>query len=161
MKHIREYEDREITDLIDDLESVGHGGLIGFMWIGSIPKTEEFGFLVIGKDERDCVNQVLESDIFFGRGNPVFYLNFKKSGFKGSFVEMLEAFYENGIISDAGHYPELLARGGQRMIKYWFDAYSMNPKYCYDQAKKYFRNADEVFSKEEPESKIWEPNETH
>jgi hypothetical protein len=33
----------------------------------------------------------------------------------------------------------------------------MNPKYCYDQAKEYFKNADEVFSKEEPQSRIWEP----
>jgi hypothetical protein len=156
MKHIREYEDREITSLIDDLEKVGHEGLIGFMWIGTIPKQEEFGFLVIGKDERDCVDLVLESDIFF-RGNPSFYLQFKKSGFKGSFGEMLEIFFEKGIISDAGHYPGLLARGGRRMIKYWFDAYMMNPKYCYDQAKEYFKNADEIFSEEGPESRIWEP----
>ncbi len=156
MKHIKEYEDREITDLIGDLDRIGHEGLIGFMWMGQIPKTEEFGFLVIGGDERDCINQILESDIFF-RGNSSFYLRFKNSKFKGSFVEMLEAFYENGIISDAGHYAGLLARGGRRMIKYWFDAYSMNPKYCYDQAKEYFKNADEVFSKEAPESRIWEP----
>ena len=156
MKHIREYEESDVKGLISDLEGVGHGGLIGFMWIGHIPETEEFGFLVIGGDERDCVNQVLESDIFF-RGNPYFYHQFKKSGFKGSFGEMLEVFFENGIISDAGHYSGLLARGGRRMIKYWFDAYMMNPKYCYDQAKEYFRNADEVFSKEEPQSKIWEP----
>ena len=156
MKHLREYEEKEIKDLIDDLEGVGQGGLVGFMWIGSIPKGEHMGFLVVGRDERDCVDMVLSSDIF---GNhPLLPYWFKaNSDYKGTFVDMLERLFEKGVISDAGHYPSLRARGGKRLIKSWHDPYTMNPKYCYDQAKEYFKNAEEVFSEEEPESRIWEP----
>ena len=126
------------------------------MWIGSIPNGEHMGFLVVGNDERDCVNLVLSSDIF--GDHPLLPYWFKpNSDFKGTFAELLERLFEKGVISDAGHYPGLRARGGKRMIKYWFDPYTMNPKYCYDQAKEYFKNAEEVFSKEEPESKIWAP----
>ena len=64
MKHLKEYEEADLKDLIDDLEGVGQGGLVGFMWIGSIPKGEHMGFLVVGRDERDCVDMVLSSDIF-------------------------------------------------------------------------------------------------
>ena len=156
MKHIREYEDREITSLIGDLDKVGHEGLIGFMWIGEIKLQEQMGFLVIGRDERDCVDMVMSSDIF---GNHFALPDWFRanSEFKGTFVEMLERLFQAGVISDAGHYPGLKARGGKRLIKTWYDPYMMNPKYCYDQAKEYFRNADEVFSKEEPQSRIWEP----
>ena len=156
MKHLKEYEEADLKDLIDDLEGVGQGGLVGFMWIGSIPKGEHMGFLVVGRDERDCVDMVLSSDIF---GNhPLLPDWFKpNSDFKGTFVEMLERLFEKGVISDAGHYPDLRARGSKRMIKSWYDPYTMNPKYCYDQAKEYFKNAEEVFSEEVPESKIWTP----
>lgn len=156
MKYLKEYEDEEIKGMIDDLEKVGQGGLVGFMWIGSIPKGEHMGFLVVGRDERDCVDLVLSSDIF---GNhPLLPYWFKpNSDFKGNFVEMLERLFEKGVISDAGHYPNLRARGSKRMIKSWYDPYMMNPKYCYDQAKEYFKNAEEVFSEEEPESRIWTP----
>ena len=156
MKYLKEYEDEEIKGMIDDLEKVGQGGLVGFMWIGSIPKGEHMGFLVVGRDERDCVDLVLSSDIF---GNhPLLPYWFKaNSEFKGTFVEMLERLFEKGVISDAGHYPNLRARGSKRLIKSWYDPYMMNPKYCYDQAKEYFKNAEEVFSEEVPESKIWTP----
>ena len=156
MKHLKEYEEADLKDLIDDLEGVGQGGLVGFMWIGSIPKGEHMGFLVVGRDERDCVDMVLSSDIF---GNhPLLPYWFKaNSDYKGTFVDMLERLFEKGVISDAGHYPNLRARGGKRLIKSWYNPYLMNPKYCYDQAEAYFKNADEVFSKEEPESRIWEP----
>ena len=156
MKHLREYEETDLKDLIDDLEGVGQGGLVGFMWIGSIPEGEHMGFLVVGRDERDCVDMVLSSDIF---GNhPLLPYWFKaNSDYKGTFVDMLERLFEKGVISDAGHYPDLRARGGKRLIKSWYDPYMMNPKYCYDQAEAYFKNADEVFSEEEPESRIWEP----
>ena len=156
MKYLKEYEDEEIKGMIDDLETIGQGGLVGFMWIGYIPKQENMGFLVIGRDERDCVNLVISSDLF--GGHPYFSRWVSENpGFKGSFVEMLEELFEKGVISDAGHYPNLRARGGKRMVKYWFDPYTMNPKYCYDQAKEYFKNAEEVFSEEVPESKIWTP----
>jgi len=156
MKYLKEYEDEEIKGMIDDLEKVGQGGLVGFMWIGYIPKQEHMGFLVVGRDERDCVDMVLSSDIF---GNhPLLPYWFKaNSDYKGTFVDMLERLFEKGVISDAGHYPDLKARGGKRLIKSWYDPYMMNPKYCYDQAEAYFKNADEVFSKEAPESRIWEP----
>lgn len=156
MKHLKEYEEVDLKDLIDDLEGIGQGGLVGFMWIGSIPKGEHMGFLVVGRDERDCVDMVLSSDIF---GNhPLLPYWFKaNSDYKGTFVDMLERLFEKGVISDAGHYPNLRARGGKRLIKSWHDPYTMNPKYCYDQAKEYFKNAEEVFSEEEPESRIWEP----
>jgi hypothetical protein len=156
MKHLREYEETDLKDLIDDLEGVGQGGLVGFMWTGYIPKGEHMGFLVVGRDERDCVDMVLSSDIF---GNhPLLPYWFKaNSDYKGTFADMLERLFEKGVISDAGHYPDLKARGGKRMIKSWYDPYMMNPKYCYDQAEAYFKNADEVFSKEAPESRIWEP----
>ena len=156
MKYLKEYEDEESKGMIDDLETIGQGGLVGFMWIGSIPKGEHMGFLVVGRDERDCVDLVLSSNIF---GNhPLLPYWFKpNSDFKGTFVEMLERLFEKGVISDAGHYPNLRARGSKRMIKSWFDPYTMNPKYCYDQAKEYFKNAEEVFSEEVPESKIWTP----
>ena len=156
MKYLKEYEDEEIKGMIDDLETIGQGGLVGFMWIGSVPKGEHMGFLVVGRDERDCVDLVLSSDIF---GNhPLLPYWFKpNSDFKGTFVQMLERLFEKGVISDAGHYPNLRARGSKRMIKSWYDPYMMNPKYCYDQAKEYFKNAEEVFSEEVPESKIWTP----
>ena len=156
MKYLKEYEDEEIKGMIDDLEKVGQGGLVGFMWIGYIPKQEHMGFLVVGRDERDCVDMVLSSDIF---GNhPLLPYWFKaNSDYKGTFVDMLERLFEKGVISDAGHYPNLRARGGKRLIKSWYDPYMMNPKYCYDQAKEYFKNAEEVFSEEEPEFQIWEP----
>ena len=156
MKYLKEYEDEEIKGMIGDLETIGQGGLVGFMWIGSIPNGEHMGFLVVGRDERDCVDLVLSSDIF---GNhPLLPYWFKpNSDFKGNFAGLLERLFEKGVISDAGHYPNLRARGSKRLIKSWYDPYTMNPKYCYDQAKEYFQNAEEVFSKEEPESQIWTP----
>ena len=36
-----------------------------------------------------------------------------------------------------------------------FLLYVMNPKFVWDKAKEYFSNAEEVFSKEIPESKIY------
>ena len=151
MKHIREYEDREITSLIDDLESVGHGGLIGFMWIDFfVPTREHAGFLVIGENEQECLDLIIKSKILFHPETP-------KLGFKGTFANFLDDMFDKSLIRDSGHYPGLRARGNKKMVKYWSDPYTMNPKYCYDQAKEYFRNADEVFSKEEPESRIWEP----
>ena len=69
MKYLKEYEDEEIKGMIDDLETIGQGGLVGFMWIGSIPRLgrrngEHMGFLVVGRDERDCVDLILSSGIF-------------------------------------------------------------------------------------------------
>ena len=58
MKYLKEYEDEEIKGMIGDLETIGQGGLVGFMWIGSIPSGEHMGFLVVGRDERDCVDLV-------------------------------------------------------------------------------------------------------
>lgn len=158
MKHIKEYEEQDIRSLIDTLEGVGHGGLVGFMWIGTVGDSEHLGFLVVGNDEKDCVNLVIQSEIFKEYSRSPDWITLPKSSkFDGSFAELLERLFERGVISDAGHYPDLRARGGKRMLKSWFDPYTMNPKYCYDQAKEYFRNAEEVFSKEVPESKIWEP----
>lgn len=161
MKYLKEYEDEEIKGMIDDLETIGQGGLVGFMWIGRIPRLgrrngEHMGFLVIGRDERDCVDLILSSGIF---GNHPLLPNWFKpnSDFKGTFAQLLERLFEKGVISDAGHYPNLRARGSKRLIKSWYDPYTMNPKYCYDQAKEYFKNAEEVFSKEEPEWEIWTP----
>jgi len=161
MKYLKEYEDEEIKGMIGDLETIGQGGLVGFMWIGSIPRLgrrngEHMGFLVVGRDERDCVDLILSSGIF---GNHPLLPNWFKpnSDFKGTFAQLLERLFEKGVISDAGHYPNLRARGSKRLIKSWYDPYTMNPKYCYDQAKEYFKNAEEVFSEEEPESQIWTP----
>jgi len=156
MKYLKEYEEADLKDLIDDLEEIGQGGLVGFMWIGSIPNQEHLGFLVVGRDERDCIDLVMSADIF-GKNHPYLPNWFKTKDFKGSFGEMLEGLFENGLISDAGHYSNLKARGGRRLVKSWYDPYMMNPKYCYDQAKEYFRNAEEVFSKEVPEDQIFTP----
>ena len=153
MKHLKEYDDEAIKGMIDDLESIGLGGLIGFMWIGYfIPTQEHVGFLVIGKDEQDCIDLIIESKILEHQRT-------QKLGFKGKFVEFLEDLQWKSIIKDAGHYPDLKARGNKRMVKCWYDSYTMNPKYCYDQAEEYFKNAKEIFSKEEPEWEIWEPQE--
>jgi hypothetical protein len=73
-----------------------------------------------------------------------------------SFVGYLTDVFEIGRINDAGHYGTFKAKGHKKMIKLWFDYYMMNPKYCYDQAKEYFTNADEIMSKEYPRSQIIE-----
>ena len=44
MKYLKEYEDEEIKGMIDDLETIGQGGLVGFMWIGSVPKGSTWDF---------------------------------------------------------------------------------------------------------------------
>lgn len=167
MKYIKVYEEEtgseDLEGLLSDMGTLGIGGLVGFMWVGEKniggginSGEEQMGFLVIGKNERDCVDLVLSSGIF---GNHPLLPNWFKpnSDFKGTFVGMLERLFEKGVISDAGHYSDLKARGGRRLVKSWYDPYMMNPKYCYDQAKEYFINADEVFSKEEPEWEIWTP----
>lgn len=155
MKYLKEYED----NLLGDLEDIGLKGLVGFMWIGTIVDSEHLGFLVIGRDEKDCVNLVIQSEIFKGYSRSPEWIKMPKSSkFEGSFVQLLERLFERGVISDAGHYTRLKSKGGKRLVKYWFDPYMMNPKYCYDQALEYFTNAEEIFSEEVPESRIWQPN---
>lgn len=151
MKHLREFEDNEISNLIGDLEDIGIEGLKGFMWVGFCPpEMSHLGFLVIGKNDQDCIDLVIESGIFKSPGSP-------EIGFKGNFVDFLENLFENGLIQDAGHYPDLKSKGSKRLVKSWADEYMMNPKYCYDQAKEYFTNAEEVFSEETPVWEIYEP----
>jgi len=160
MKHLYEYEDEEIKSMMGDLEDIGHGPYVGYMWVGTAGGLP-LGFLVIGQDEAECVNMIASSKILETDDLPYeatrknLKIELKRSDSK-SFVDYLTSAFEIGRINDAGHYAGFKAKGHKKMIKLWFDYYMMNPKYCYDQAKEYFTNADEVMSKEYPLSAIIE-----
>jgi hypothetical protein len=119
------------------------------------------GFLVIGQDEAECTNMIASSkileidDLPYEATRKNLKVELKRSDSK-SFVDYLTSAFEIGRINDAGHYGTFKAKGHKKMIKLWFDYYMMNPKYCYDQAKEYFTNADEILSKEYPQSAIIE-----
>ena len=157
MKHLYEYEDEEIRSMMGDLEGVGHGPLVGYMWVGTLLKSP-FGFLVIGEDEAECANMIASSKLL--QSDDLNYTSMGKVDLRRpdlkSFGTYLDSAFEVGRINDAGYYGQFKARGHKKMIKFWYDNWMMNPKYCYDQAKEYFTNADEILSKEYPQSAIIE-----
>ena len=160
MKHLYEYEDEEIKSMMTDLEGIGHEPLIGYMWVGTAGGLP-LGFLVIGQDEAECTNMIASSKILEMDDLPYSAINknikgdLKRSDLK-SLEDYLTSAFEIGRINDAGRYGTFKAKGHKKMIKFWYDYYMMNPKYCYDQAKEYFTNADEILSKEYPQSAIIE-----
>lgn len=162
MKHIKVFES-DSYDLLGDLEKIGFEPFIGFIWCEGTRNNRPLGFVVVGKDEEDCVNQVKEH-------LPIFLIDDGKrystsgpgpsSGLAGvpngikTMENYLTYLFEAGQIRDAGHYA-LKARKNEAMVKVFWDEYMMNPKYVYDQAKEYFTDADYAFSLELPQDKIY------
>jgi len=157
MKHIKLFES-DPDDILGDLEKIGFEPFIGFIWCAGT-STKQLGFLVVGKDEEDCVNQV--------KSHLTYYLNTMGPGFFSSggiggttrksantMEEYLTQLYEVGKIRDAGHY-RFKARKNEALVKIFWDDYMMNPKYVYDQAQEYFTDADIEFDKEYPQEEIY------
>ena len=154
MKHIKLFE-FDSDDILGDLEKIGFEPYVGYIWCEGTKETP-LGFVVVGKDEEDCVNQVKEhlplylEDRYSASTSGIPGMQYGTKTMEG----YLTVLFESGLIRDAGHY-RLKARKNEAFVKIFWDEYMMNPKYVYDQAQQYFTNADLVFSKEYPQEKIY------
>jgi hypothetical protein len=152
MKHLKEYEDQEIESLMGDLEEIGHDQPMGFMWYGELRGRGNAGFLVTGANERECVNSVIENqkEIFL-LSSPI-----NDSSKYENFDDLLDEFSLRNIISEGTYFWGFKAKSARVLIKNWSSDYIISPKYMYDQAKEYFKNADEIFSDQgTPEDSLW------
>ena len=157
MKYVRTFESED--SLLGDLEKLGYEPFVGFMYWAGTPQNE-FGFIVIGQTEQKCLEQ-LKKHIYQ-------YLELKSRGTGGfgassglvgmynkeSIASFLEMLFEQGYIRDAGHY-QLKAKKNGALLEVFTEPYLLNPKWIWDKAKEYFSDAEEVFSKEKPNSKIY------
>ena len=160
MKHIKLFE-LDSDDILGDLEKIGFEPYIGYIWCEGT-RQNPLGFVVVGKDDQDCVDQLrnylpnyLEGPGLYSTSGPG-----PSSGFAGAprgiktMEDYLTYLFEAGQIRDAGHYA-LKARKNEAFVKIFWDEYMMNPKYVYDQAQEYFTNADYAFSRDLPQDKIY------
>jgi len=161
MKHIKVFES-DPYDLLGDLEKIGFEPFIGYIWCEGT-RQSPLGFVVVGKDEEDCVNQLkkhlpnylVNPGIRYSTSGPG-----PTSGSAGvpSGIKTMEDYltylFEAGQIRDAGHYA-LKARKNEAFVKVFWDEYTMNPKYVWDQAEQYFTNADYAFSRDLPQDEIY------
>jgi hypothetical protein len=155
MKHLRTFESEE--SLLGDLEKLGYEPFIGFMYWAGTPQNE-FGFIVIGQTEKDCISQ-LKKHIYQYLDTPRSMSTSGSAGSMGMYnTENMESFlvmlFEQGYIRDAGYY-RLKAKKNLAMLEIFTDPYVLNPKWIWDKAKEYFSDAEEVFSQEKPKSKIY------
>lgn len=158
MKYVRTFESED--SLLGDLEKLGYEPFVGFMYWAGTPQNQ-FGFIVIGPTEQKCLEQLkkhiyqyLELPSFgtggLGRASSGGVGMYNKESI-GSFLEML---FEQGYIRDAGYY-QLKAKKNVALLEVFTEPYLLNPKWIWDKAKEYFSDAEEVFSKEKPDSKIY------
>ena len=155
MKHIKLFE-LDSDDILGDLEKIGFEPYVGYIWCEGT-KENPLGFVVVGKDEEDCVNQVnkhlpLYLEDRYSASTPSGIIGMP-SGIK-TMEDYLTYLFELGRIRDAGHYV-LKSRKNEAFVKIFWDEYMMNPKYVYDQAQEYFTNADYAFSRDLPGDKIY------
>jgi hypothetical protein len=161
MKHIKLFE-LDSDDILGDLEKIGFEPYVGYIWCEGT-RYNPLGFVVVGKDEQDCVDQLrkhlpnyLVDPSKYSTSGP----GTSSGGFGGAPREIktmsdyLAYLFEAGQIRDAGHYA-LKARKNEAFVKIFWDEYMMNPKYVYDQAQEYFTNADYAFSRDLPQDKIY------
>ena len=158
MKYVRTFESED--SLLGDLEKLGYEPFVGFMYWAGTPQNQ-FGFIVIGATEQKCLEQ-LKKHIYqylelpsygtggFARASSGSVGMYNKESI-GSFLEML---FEQGYIRDAGYY-QLKAKKNVALLEVFTEPYLLNPKWIWDKAKEYFSDAEEVFSKEKPDSKIY------
>ena len=158
MKYLRTFESED--SLLGDLEKLGYEPFVGFMYWAGTPQNQ-FGFIVIGATEQKCLEQ-LKKHIYqyleipsygtggFARASSGSVGMYNKESI-GSFLEML---FEQGYIRDAGYY-QLKAKKNVALLEVFTEPYLLNPKWIWDKAKEYFSDAEEVFSKEKPDSKIY------
>lgn len=158
MKYVRTFESED--SLLGDLEKLGYEPFVGFMYWEGTPQNQ-FGFIVIGATEQKCLEQ-LKKHIYkylelpsygtggFSRASSGSVGMYNKESI-GSFLEML---FEQGYIRDAGYY-QLKAKKNVALLEVFNEPYVLNPKWIWDKAKEYFSDAEEVFSKEKPDSKIY------
>ncbi len=143
--------------LLAGLEELGFEPYIGFMyWSGT--SDSQLGFVVIGPDEKSCVKQLKEHLPKFLYGRPLSYIPFPKKEENLSMQDYMVGLFESGYLLDAGFY-KLKSKKNQSMLEIFTEPYVMNPKYVWEKAKEYFSDAEEVFSKEIPESKIFYPGQ--
>ena len=148
MKHIKLFE-LDSDDILGDLEKIGFEPYVGYIWCEGT-RYNPLGFVVVGKDEQDCVDQL--------RKHLPNYLVYPSKYFAPREIKTMSDYlaylFESGQIRDAGHYA-LKARKNEAFVKIFWDEYMMNPKYVYDQAQEYFTNADYAFSRDLPQDKIY------
>lgn len=160
MKHLHTFES-DRRSLLTGLEQLGFEPYVGFMyWMGT--PENELGFVVIGADETSCVKQLqkhlydyLPSNSFGSSGG----FSGTSGGFPGkkenlSMEDFMVDLFSRGKINDAGFY-RLKSKNSVALVEVFYQQYIMNPKFVWDKAKEYFSNAEEVFSQEIPESKIY------
>lgn len=155
MKHLKEYNDEDLENLMGDLEDIGHGGPIGFMWTGIFTTGGNAGFIVIAKDEIECVKSVIENQ------REIFQLNYLAIQINDSpryqtFDDLLDKLIQEDVIYEGTYFYGLKAKSSKTLLKFWYYNFIISPKYLYDQAKEYFKNADEILTKQgQPEDQIW------
>jgi hypothetical protein len=142
--------------LLAGLEELGFEPYVGFMyWSGT--RDSQLGFVVIGPDEKSCVKQLKEHLPKFLYGRPLSsagFGGFSKKEENLSMQDYMVELFESGYLLDAGFY-KLKSKRNQSILEIFTEPYVMNPKYVWEKAKEYFSDAEEVFSKEIPESKIF------
>lgn len=154
MKHIKLFEE-DLEDLIGDLEGVGFDRSIGYMFLSS-KGDPPIGFLIKARDESRCVQALLGLSMenwlhtppylkygsTSGPGKPPAFMSDLK---EKKFPELMEFFFEQGQVPDAGYYGTFKAKDTSEAVIVFTDIYTINAKAFVDLAYEHFSNADEVF----------------
>lgn len=154
MKHIKLFEEN-LDDLMGDLEGIGFQRSIGYMFL-STTGVQPIAFLIKARDESRCVQALLglsmenwfstppslKSTSTSGPGTPPVFISDLKTK---KFPELLEFFFEQGYLPDAGYYGTFKAKDTSEAVIVFTDIYTINAKSFIDIAYKHFSNADEIF----------------
>jgi len=150
MKHIRLYEEENLTDLIGDLDKIGFEPYTGYMFSGNSGSGGgAVGFLVEAANEKECVDLV--------KKHILDYVSSKSSRYSTSaygiptntittIAELLEWLFEQGFILDAGHYGPFKSKTNQKALNIFVNSYDfpINPLFFIELAKKHFSDAERV-----------------
>lgn len=154
MKHIKLFEE-DLEDLIGDLEGIGFDRSIGYMFL-STRGDQPIAFLIKARAESRCVQALLGLSLenWFstpptlkytstsGPGKPPAFMSDLKTK---KFSELMEFFFEQGYLPDAGYYGPFKAKDTSEAVIVFTDIYTINAKAFVDLAYEHFSNADERF----------------
>jgi hypothetical protein len=166
MRHIREisefnpddFSEEDLKGALGDLETLGFEPYVGYAWNGTaMSKNVSINnsyyplfFLVIGKNEEDCIRQMMESPLLknhFARGTGSLFSSpspMKKEDLPDSFEDYLSNVFSWGGILDAGYYGPFKAKKNERKIAYIEPPYTMNVQQVMDVIEENFRDVRNI-----------------